>query len=485
MSESSHDGLMIELPVGVDLSVLEEREITRLVRDYLFQSGKMERKSYLNVNAKGKGTLDLESLTCDLLREFHFKTFRDNEEILVYQDGVWRTGGEVFIKAECERRVGIKEALTTHDLNEITAHIQRSTYTDRGSFNADKFILNVKNGLLDVRTRELKPHTPDHLSTVRIPVNYDPDAVCPIISKFLSEILHPQDVSIIEELLGYVLIPDYSIQRGFLLIGDGANGKTTLLNLIKNFVGKENCCSISWHALETNRFATSDLEGKLVNIYADLPSQSLRYVGQFKMLTGGDVIGGERKFKSRFHFVNFARLLFSANRPPRVENEDSFAFWRRWVILDFPNQFTDTIGNRDKDILEKLTTEEEMSGLLNLALDGLGRLLDQGDFSFALSAEDVASKYMKAADPVYAFVEECCSLNGRGWIAKRDLYDAYISYCTKNGIPKLGMESFGRQLKNTPNARVTSKKKGGRGERVWAWEGISLLPKESEPPDDF
>ncbi|MCL0074141.1 phage/plasmid primase, P4 family [Dehalococcoidia bacterium] len=477
MSESSRDGLTIEIPVNVD--ALQKKEITRLVRDYLVQSNQIKEKTYLNVNAKDRATLDIESLICDLLREFNFKTFRDNEEIVIYQDGVWRTGGEVFIKNECERRVGVKDVLTTHNINEITAHIQRSTYVDRRDFNKDKFTINLQNGLLDVRTRELKPHTTEHLSTIRIPVIYNPTADCPRTRQFFEEILHMEDIPIIEELFGYILIPDYTIQKGFLFIGDGANGKTVLLNLLKNFVGKDNCASIAWQSLEGQRFAKAELERKLLNIYSDLPAQNLRHVSAFKMLTGGDLIGAERKFKDYFHFVNFARLVFSANKPPKIENEDSYAFWRRWVILDFPNKFSDELGNRDKDVLSKLTTEDELSGLLNIALDGLNRLLEIGDFSYTLSVDAVSEKYIKASDPIHAFVSDRCQNDIQGWISKDELYEAYLNYCEKTGIPKVGKMSFGRQLMNTPGVRVKSARRGPRGERQWGWEGIKINERES------
>ena len=81
-----------------------------------------------------------------------------------------------------------------------------------------------------------------------------------------------------------------------------------------------------------NRFALSALEGKLVNIFADLPSQSLNMTTSFKMLTGGDAIGAERKFKDQYSFTNFARLIFSTNKPPKVYDDDRYAFWRRWLI---------------------------------------------------------------------------------------------------------------------------------------------------------
>lgn len=297
---------LVDIEALATMPEAPEREGTRVWRnEYVLETG------------DGKLKLDLAKLVDDLLAEYRFATFIDTEEILIYDNGMWKAEGEAFIRRECPRRVGNKELLTKYKVSEITGHIQRTTYCHRGIFNNDKWTINLENGLLDVRNSQLRPYTPQFFSTIRIPVKYDPNADCPRIKTFLAEILNSEDISVIEELFGYCLIPDYSIQRAFLLVGDGENGKSTLLNLMREFIGKDNCAGVPWHALELDRFAKSALESKLVNMFADIPSQSLNRTGGFKMLTGGDAIGTERKFKGYFTFINYARLIFSANKPPR------------------------------------------------------------------------------------------------------------------------------------------------------------------------
>ncbi|GAI74697.1 unnamed protein product, partial [marine sediment metagenome] len=272
--------------------------------------------------------LDLPKLVNDLLAEYSFKTFRDNEECLIYEDGIYTSLGEPTIKEECEKRVP-KKFMNTHSVNEVIGHIKRSTYVDRKLFNKEKWVLNLENGLFDIHSGELSSHTPGFLSTIRIPVIYDPKADCPRVKQFFTEILKEEHISTIEELFGYCLIPDYTIQRAFLFTGFGANGKSTLIEVLKNFIGKENCSNLSLQVIEYQRFAVADLFGKLVNLYADIPSTKMEHVGVFKMLTGGDTIGAEKKFRDRFGFNNYARLVFSTNKPPKVD-EDTLAFWRRW-----------------------------------------------------------------------------------------------------------------------------------------------------------
>jgi putative DNA primase/helicase len=460
--------LSIEVPKGL---TREQVEAVRAQVEHLIQ--RAEAGSYIIRDKNGNPKLDLAKLAGDLLAEFGFKTLVDTDELLVYRDGVWSYGGEAFVQGECQRRLEVTELLTRHKVEEVIGHIKRSTHIDRRLFNREKYLVNLKNGVLDVHSRELLPHSSDFLSTICIPVPYDTEVDCPRIKQFLAEVLSPEDIPVIEELFGYCLIPDYTIQRSFLFVGEGSNGKSTLLNLLKAFIGGENCANVPWHALELDRFAKSALEGKLVNLFADLPTRGLNTTTAFKMLTGGDSIGTEKKFRDFYSFVNFARLVYSTNRPPKVYDEDSYAFWRRWVIIRFPNQFTG--AGEDKAILSKLTTETELSGLLNLALIGLEHLLKNGDFSYTKTVDETTEFYQRTADPVYAFIQDCCEADPDGEVPKDELYEGYKQYCDAQKIPKLKPNSFARALQNQANVRVISIRLKVGGERPTAWRGITWV----------
>jgi len=425
--------------------------------------------------------LNIEKLVGDLLTEYSFKTMRDNEECLIYERGIYIHGGETTIKEECEKRVS-KKFMTTHNVNEVTGHIKRSTYVDRRHFNLDKWILNLENGLFNVLTGQLLSHTPDFLSTIRIPLDYDPQATYPRVQQFFTEVLRGEDIQVIEEIFGYCLIPDYTIQNAFLFLGDGANGKSTLLELLKNFIGADNCTNISLQSIENKRFAKANLFGKLANIYADIPSTRMDHVGVFKTLTGGDTVDGEKKFKDPFYFKNTARLIFSTNNPPKVD-EDTMAFWRRWIFINFPHKFENS--QADKQLLDKLIKKEELSGLLNVALVGLKRLFDKQGYSYDLTPDEIAEWHQKASDPIYAFVEATCDADPEGWISKDELYDVFLGYCDDQNIPRIGKESFGRALKDAKNVHVSFQRRGPRGQQETGWMGIQLKPDwiEDEPID--
>ena len=402
-------------------------------------------------------------------QKYCFKTV-DNV-IYRYINGLYLPDGETTIRTEAHKLLSVES--TAHNVNEVVNWIKRETPSVRYKFDQDLEVVNTLSVLLNIRTLMLRDHTPDYPSLIQIPVNFDPKAKCPQIRKFFSEVVSPQDILIIEELFGYCLYRSYRFRKGFLLVGEGSNGKTTLLELLRSFLGRGNCSSLTLQNLEHDRFAMADLFSKLANIAGDMTSEQMQHAGIFKMLTGGDMVSGDRKFKDRIEFVNFAKLVFSANRLPPVHGEGSPAFWGRLVIINFPNQFT---VNADRNLLAKLTTPEELSGLLNLALKGLQRLLDRGDFSYQAKPDETAGKYSRLVDPVRSFVDECCDLDLNATIPKDKLYEAFIEFCSRHQLPTMSKETFGRNLKDLklPNIRDTRPRAQGNGNRPWAWSGIKL-----------
>jgi len=128
------------------------------------------------------------------------------------------------------------------------------------------YVRNTTNGVLDLKTQELKPHTHEYLSLTQLPEEYNPEAKCPNIDKFLSEVIRPEDIKYILQLIGYCLLNDCRYQVSVMLYGsDGANGKGTLLDLVTTFLGADNCSHRSLQSIDNNRFAVADLFGKMAH----------------------------------------------------------------------------------------------------------------------------------------------------------------------------------------------------------------------------
>lgn len=409
-----------------------------------------------------------------LCETYCFKTL----DKIIYRynnNGLYVPDGESFVEREAQELLGSE--VSTYRVNEVVNWIKRKTYAKLSDFDCNPDIINCLSGFLNIRTLELQEHTPDYPSLIQIPVFYDPKFDAPAIRKFLTEILKPEDIDVILELFGYCLVRALSIQKAFLFVGEGANGKSTLIELLRAFIGKNTCSSVSLQELEEDKFKKAELFGKLANLSSDIPSKGLHHIGTFKMLTGGDKITAERKFGHPFQFTNFAKLVFSANRPPKIYNEDTLALWRRFIIIDFPNTFPDNMT--DKHLLDKMTTEAELAGLLNLALSGLQRILANDTFSYHKTIEDVAERYTVLSDPVLSFVNEQCELDSNATIDKQTLYDAFAQYCQDREISTISKESFGRNLKNSPTLKLGLTRSSSDGHRAYCWRGIKVRESET------
>jgi len=408
-----------------------------------------------------------------LLANFHFATMVDTEEIYYYEGGVYKAGGEVLTKKVLQnafRKLNIHDKLNQHFVNEVLEHIRRSTFTERSEFDSNKWIINVKNGLLDLRTLKLNPHTPEYKSLIQLPVIWNPNARCELWDEFISEIVNPEDVKVLQEFAGYLLLRDCRFQKALMLVGSGANGKSTFIQVISQMLGKENCSFRSLHELIENRFASADLYGKLANIYDDLSSETITNTGIFKILVSGGEIQAEKKFKNSFRFQNFAKLVFSANKVPSTI-DDTEAFYRRWIVITFPNQF---VGDKaDPYLLEKLTTPECLSYILKWSLEGLKRLLKQGRFSYTHDFEELQESYLRVSSPVYAFVNDMLeqgSMDNK--IPKDEVYGAYVQYCKEHKLPVVTKRAFSMQLPKYINAIDSYTKREGK--TVRAWSGIKF-----------
>jgi len=404
----------------------------------------------------------------EIMKIEQFLTDRITDEIYVYLDGVYKPIGESVITEYCQRALG--KEFRKNRAAEVIAYIRASTY---GFFyEPDPSFINLRNGILDLKTGELLHHSPSFKFLSKIPVIYDPKAECPNILEFLDQVTgNPEDRETLIEFTGYCLWRGYPIQKALMLVGEGNNGKSTFLNLVREFLGRDNVSCVSLQDIVEQRFAIANLYGKLANIYADLPDRALRQTGMFKMLTGGDAITAEKKFKNPFTFTNYAKLMFSCNRLP-MSLDDTDAFFRRWLIVVFPNQFE---GDKaDPNILRKLTTHDELSGLLNLALERLKRLLERNRFTISPTTEELREEYMRKSNPIGAFMTECVKADPEGVIVKKELYSLFCEYCRRNKLPAVNQDTFFKAVPKYYNVAETRLNRPDIEGRPRAFTGIAL-----------
>ena len=414
---------------------------------------------------------ELQDIVEGLMERYDFITFSDTKEIWYYKDGVYRPGGDVIIEIETEK---LFSEITSHNVEEVKNHIRRRTMKDRRELNKNSHIINFKNCLLDTTTFRQYRHTPKFLSTIQLEVKYDPKVDCPKIRHFLKTTIYGPDVKKGLALVGCAITGDNGNHLADLSIGSGNNGKSVWNGLIEALFGKNNVSHVALQELDSDRFAAADLYGKLFNICGDLPIRPLKDTGIFKKIVSGDTIRAQRKHQHPFDFEPRCVMMFSTNKLPDTPDH-TLGFYRRFVYLHFPNNFE---GREDRQLLSKLTTEEELSGFLNLILEYRKWIQRTGKFPGLESIEKREETYNKMQNSVECFAEESIEEQIGNDVPKEDVYEAYVSYCKSNNIPKESKESFGKSFKTLghTNARPTI-----NGNRIYVWKDLSIVnttPKE-------
>jgi P4 family phage/plasmid primase-like protien len=405
-----------------------------------------------------------------IIEKHHLKTLNDTEEILFYSEGFYQFGGECLAKKEIE---SIWETRANNkQVGEVIGHITRRTYVKAEDFLEGLDLICLQNGVLNIRTKELSPHDPKHLTLTKIPVEYDKDAICPEIETFLSNALHPEDIATFYEIAGYCLYKTYEFHKSFLFIGGGGNGKTTAINLLINFLGPDNKTSVPLQTLEADRFAKAQLYGKLANICDDLPNKALYGTGTFKQLTGNSPIDSDRKHKSRINFHNHAKLIFACNEMPEMK-DSSEAFFDRWITINFPHKFRNT-PREDPGLSEKISRPGELSGFLNKALEGLDRLLVNKKFSTNKSTEENEVIMTRLTNSIKAFVDDCMVSDSTQWLPKEAVYRVYVYYCDRFKVPVKTNTKFTQEIKMYLHFEDCKRGIPGIDGQKLGWNGITF-----------
>lgn len=414
----------------------------------------------------------------------------EKEEVWIYSEGIYVPEGKTFIREQCREVLG--EAYSNLTANEVIAKIETDTYIESEKFFSDnqKYNLAVQNGILNVKDFELKSFTPEEIYFNKLPVTYNPESKCSNVQAHLRAVIkEEEDVKIMQEMFGFCLIKDYPIEKSIMMFGDGRNGKSKTVELLKRFLGINNCANIPIQQLETDQYASGELINKLANISTDIGHSALKNPNMFKSLTGRDMISASRKFLNRINFTNYAKMIFCANELPPVY-DNSFGFWNRWILIEFPYTFLSkeeialvpeverkNLKVQDPDIIDKISSEEELSGLLNWALEGLNRLLTNKSFSNSKNTEDIKNMWKRKSDSFQGFIMDELVLDYDSKITKSDLRKAYAGYCKRFKIRPIGDKSVkdGLEMLGVSDDRFRE-----NGLQISFWEGIRFGKGEQD-----
>jgi putative DNA primase/helicase len=354
------------------------------------------------------------------------------------------------------------------------------------AFDTHDWLLNCRNGTLDLRTSELRPHRREDLLTRLVDVDYDPGASCPIWEQFLDRITDGSEAltGYLQRTIGYALTGDTGEQAMFLLYGTGANGKSTFLEVIRAIAGDYGRQS------DPTTFLARQNGDRIPNDIARLAGA--RFVSAIeveegrrlsevlvKQVVSGDTLTARFLNREFFEFRARFKLFLAANHKPVVRGTDE-GIWRRIRLIPF----TVTIpkAERDRTLLTRL--QDELPGILAWAVRGCLAFTQQGlaDPPEVLAATD---SYRSEMDVIGAFVAERCVVADCARAECGALYSAYAQWCEENGEHAVSQRRFGQQLEERGFAR----RRGTNGK--WCRSGIGLLDDRASggtaghPSDDF
>ncbi len=301
-----------------------------------------------------------------------------NEQCYVYRDGYYQRVEREIDQATIKLYARSRRSQRA----EVLDYIKILTTKRMNEIPLQEYIINLKNGRLDVRTGELLPFSPEFIDFARIPVVYDPNAYCADLDKMLNKVFKHdrQVIDLFEEMVGYILIKNARFRKGFLFYGSGSNGKSTILNLLKKFIGDENLATVELKKLSTDAFMVAELENKLANIGDDIDASEIADTGTIKKLFSGESLAAQRKYQQPFTLKNYAKMIFSCNTLPRILDK-THGMYSRLMLIPFTATFSADDEDFDPFIEDKVTTDEALSYLLNIGLRGLRRLLHNNKFT--------------------------------------------------------------------------------------------------------
>jgi len=317
------------------------------------------------------------------------------------------------------------------------------------------YIANVKNGLLNIYTRELMPHRPDFVSLIQYPVDYDPNATAPNWDKCVGEWMSGPEqenkTKLIKQFCGYCLSSSMLYDRALFMVGDGGNGKSTFIDTIAMVIGPKATSSIDLEALY-GTFGMHGLIGKRLNVIEEVHGNYYQS-NKLKKLISGEQITIDIKYKPQFTFRPQVKFAFSVNMLPRVD-DNSTATERRMLAVQFLNNYRDKPNYELRSSVGLLA--QELSGVLNWMIEGAIDLSNDGKFVTTEEQLRMLDEYREENSSVEGFLSQCIALNEFTSIDTPTLYEEYKIWSMSDG---------GRKVKANITFTKEVKAYGAKGNR--------------------
>ncbi|MFA6023107.1 MAG: phage/plasmid primase, P4 family [Candidatus Pacearchaeota archaeon] len=295
--------------------------------------------------------------------------------------------------------------------------------------------------IVDIENGNYFPATPEYFITNPLPWQIGESEETPNLDRIFEEWVGKEYVTTLKEIMAYCTLTYIPIHRIFCLIGSGLNGKGSYLRLIEKFVGEENATSTTIERLTKGQFETSKLYKKLVAIIGEIDKSIFSRTALLKALSGDDLLPIEFKGKDSWNAHLYATPIIATNALPE-STDNSKGFYRRWTIVDFPNQF-----NEKKDIIKDVP-EQEFSNFCKQIPKILRELLQRGEFVNDGSIEQREERYKERSNPISHFIRAKCDIGKEFRVQFGDFYEEYKLFLETNGHKEMSDNMVGRILTN-------------------------------------
>ncbi len=432
-----------------------------------------------------------------VLANFYVKTIAETDEIFIYEHGRYVGGIEWKLKQFMEE---LNPDASNYFINEVFGKLRRRTAVPLKNFDSDPCQINLENCLVDLKTGTVVRHSPKILLTRQLLVKHDPLAHSRAFEKFMLRVLPNNDDRIRVIDLWASCLWRVGLKKNLMLVGPTDTGKSTVLELIRRFLGDENVSSVSLQELDNDRFAAADLYQKLANIHPDLDKQSLKKSTRFKSSSGKrDQIRAQRKYGQPFHFVPFAKNFYSANQIPPTD-DDSDAFYNRWQIVKCSQRFIDRdqaeqyrddkdrlslpegCHMKDENIVDRLLTPRGKSAILNTLLERARKVIASGAIPNASTPEETRQTWLFDSDFILQFLESRVEFDATMEIPREPLYQEYTQWSKQRKITPASHTEFNRRAEKFGGTKENAKPEGRSGKSVAVWRGIKYKAGSSQKP---
>lgn len=409
---------------------LEEKELATLIESV----NNTEINSDGHYNGDAKDMISFAEFVCSVL------------DVKIYNGSLYFKEGLNYSKD----RIKLNKAINKHlrlkrnQMNELEAQLY--IYAELVDAK-QKFSVKLRNGVVvdDTVVKFDCGFTPFYLD-----VAYDPNAYDKNVDDFLNFLCcGRKDMrDVLEEILGHILLVDRFPHKIFFLTGSGANGKSTFVEMITKWTG-ELSSHIDIANFDDGTSLTS-LIGKIVNVADDVDAIYLEKSKNLKTMASGNTVGCRAIYSQPITLKNTATLIFTANEPP-VFKDKSDGIGRRLLIIPFENKVSERISNLD----ELLSTDNAKSYLLNLALAGIKRILENKiDISASETIESATKQYYLDNDSVLAYLNDYPAVDGN---PVATVYASYEEYCKDTNLKAIGLNKFSRRLKTLGYTVIVAK----------------------------